>query len=198
MGSIYTEKSKHDVIQEITKTEFCYDINTNLNFDKWDKSFSTRKRCIKMCIRGNILWTLEIIEKFNEEWTEQERYLFCNILKKDSNSWGYKSIDVQYHPYYYDCPLNMANMANYPASDMFNAWKTGVINYHKYNKINPFNNGDVLIFHNPIKYKNMSISEFICYDKKKYLFHAIINGIKLKLLFKLTKNHLKGDKFKIK
>ena len=52
------------------------------------------------------------------------------IAKERGGGWGYKSMDEDWGPYYYECPLALLDRADPPATENAKAWRIKVWDYH--------------------------------------------------------------------
>lgn len=121
--------------------------------------------CLKHCVRGNVLWTVWEVKRFDDEYSENVgKYIGCDLLKF-SNGWGYKDMEESVGPCYYTCPKSYLEMV--PVKNQ--EWRDQVMAYHNaYTKIKA---GDVLVLTNGDKAKIVS----------KRPLHGIINGTRYRI-----------------
>jgi len=75
-------------------------------------------------VRGNILWAVMV---GNGEW-----YICCFLLRKCGDDWGYKPIEEEMGPCYYNCPLKYLNTVTKYTNE---EWREGVRSYHAKKKV---------------------------------------------------------------
>ena len=108
MGYTFTSgATKKDTIAEITR-----------DFHLQDKHYA----CIKRALRGQTLWSVWT----KTEGASVERYIRCDLLRKDGDSWGHKAMSEREHPYQYSCPLGYLDLA--PAT--CEEWRDKVRKFH--------------------------------------------------------------------
>lgn len=62
--------------------------------------------------------------------------IFLALLEKDKLGWGYKCLCETVHPYHYDCPLSLLNMASEPAYNEYaREWRQKVREFHATTKL---------------------------------------------------------------
>jgi len=91
---------------------------------------------IAKCWRGNCLWT--VCERTTIKDGHKDRFIVLYIVQKWNDTWMYKDLDEQCHPYYYSCPLKYLKMsenskANKDSEDSA-IWREAVKRYHKRRK----------------------------------------------------------------
>jgi hypothetical protein len=67
---------------------------------------------------GNVLWAVM--------QGRQQKFIACFLLEDGGNGWGYKAMEEGMHPYYYDCPLRLLDLA--PA--VCEKWRARVRAHH--------------------------------------------------------------------
>ena len=84
--------------------------------------------CIKHRLRANHLWTLQETEH------KGQRVVFVqlDLLRKDreTKQWGYKTLDSDSHPYYYDCPKSFLDKMTPPLTEGGREWMQKVVEFH--------------------------------------------------------------------
>ena len=117
MGWLYkTNSTKESLIAErLSTSKFLIGKSLTPEYAKGES--------IAHSIRGNVLWQVRQITYPNGTIA---RYISCDLLSKQDNSWGYKDMDESVHPYYYNCPLKFLDMAPEVSAD----WRKGVREYH--------------------------------------------------------------------
>jgi hypothetical protein len=116
MGWLFNAKSKQALIQELVSPQRsdCYTLVIS--------DYELNKE-------GDVLWTLT-------DWTytnqcgvvEKATFISCYLLDCSSGQWGYKSLDEQTHPFYFDCPLRFLDKANYQPCEV---WRSKVRKWHQ-------------------------------------------------------------------
>lgn len=104
--------SKKDLIRELQQRSTQEDGNI-------------KREVLSSCVRGNVLWS--VVEVTNKEKSTTHRFIGCDLLRSDSEGWGYKDMDESVHPFYYSCPLKYLEMA--PVVDC-EEWRVKVREYH--------------------------------------------------------------------
>jgi len=130
MGWDFTNgATKSDVIRECTAG--------------WEsKETGTRSVCLKHCVRGNVLWTVNEVSRSDGNVS---RYIGCDLLGKEKGfGWGSKRMEECMGPFYYSCPLEYLDMVPCPKGDTAEKWRESVRHYHKHQG-RKFKVGDVLI-----------------------------------------------------
>ena len=70
----------------------------------WTDQKGITRRCIKHCVRGNVLWTVW-------EHSDGEREIGCDLMRKDKGfGWGSKAMCERNHPFDYSCPVSYLDM----------------------------------------------------------------------------------------
>lgn len=74
-------------------------------------------KCIKFCVRGNVLWS--IWELFNKETQITKRFIGCDLMQNGGREgWGYRDMEESCHPYYYTCPLSYFDLVPLEGSNI--------------------------------------------------------------------------------
>jgi hypothetical protein len=116
MGWLFCSKSKRELIQKLISTQ---------KSDRYTLVIADHE----LNEEGNVLWALS-------DWTytnlcnvvEKATFITCYLLDCSGGQWGYKHIDEQDHPSYFDCPLRFLDKADYRPCDK---WRTKVRKWHK-------------------------------------------------------------------
>ena len=88
------------------------------------------------CYRGGsfagVLWTVweRTFTKDEVEAQPTERWIGCDLLRYQSDAWGYKDLDESMHPYYYSCPMKYLNLVPIQQYGGNEEWRAGVERYH--------------------------------------------------------------------
>ncbi len=98
MGWYYGYGSRASLIAEVTKG--------------WDNP-TGKLTCIAKCTTGNNLWTVfERTIKANGDAPERtQRWICLFMIRRAGGDWGYKSVDEEMGPTYYNCPLKYIKLA---------------------------------------------------------------------------------------
>ena len=59
-----------------------------------------------------------------------QRFIACFLLEAGGDGWGYKAMEEAMHPYYYDCPLRLLELAPVASEE----WRRKVSEYHAGNQ----------------------------------------------------------------
>ncbi len=81
---------------------------------------------LKHALKGNTLWTIN--KRTHLKTNESISYITCNLIEydKSDNSYGYKDISEDSHPYYYDCPISFLTLCPPLTSEGSIAWRKEV------------------------------------------------------------------------
>ena len=98
---------------------------------------SVKSVCLKHCYRGNVfsgvLWSVweRTFTKGGDEVQPSERWIQCDLLRCDQESWGFKGMEESMHPYYYSCPLGYLNLVPVDRYGGNTEWREQVIEHHR-------------------------------------------------------------------
>ena len=72
---------------------------------------------------GNHVW--QLVQR-----PDGTKYITLDLIAKERNGgWGYKSLDEDSGPYYFDCPLTLLDKADPPSTANATAWRAKVWEY---------------------------------------------------------------------
>jgi len=83
-------------------------------------------KVLKWCTRGNVLW---VVIK-----AKQETFIYCGLMQRDRDGWGYKPMDESMGPNYYSCPLSYLELCTSPVNAWARDWRIQVRKYHQARK----------------------------------------------------------------
>lgn len=61
-----------------------------------------KREALRHCLVGNVLWS---VWEITAEDGSKSRLIRCDLLARDKDGWGNKSLTESSHPFYYSCPL---------------------------------------------------------------------------------------------
>ena len=108
-----TDYSRKDIIEECTRTYTASDLQI---------------KCLKKCMRGNVLWAVWERTPLNDSDVPFGRFLECFLLRSSDIGWGYKSAEESMGPCYYTCPLSYLELANEGINEN---WRRQVRYHHR-------------------------------------------------------------------
>lgn len=72
---------------------------------------------------GNHVW--QLVQR-----PDGTKYITLDLIAKERNGgWGYKSMDEDWGPYFFDCPASLLDKADPPATPNAEAWRHKVFEY---------------------------------------------------------------------
>ncbi|TXH41698.1 MAG: hypothetical protein E6Q97_37035 [Desulfurellales bacterium] len=81
---------------------------------------------LKSSVTGNHMWSLlQITGKDGK----QVRLVTLDLLSKQGDQWGHKTLDESVDPYYYDCPLTYLDKLTEPINEYAMNWRSKVRAY---------------------------------------------------------------------
>jgi hypothetical protein len=80
----------------------------------------------KLC--GESLWA--VVQDLGEDLTEQPT-IVCFRLQQFPDGWGHKQLPESIHPFYYDCPLRMLELARVSCRP----WRAAVRAWHSQSSV---------------------------------------------------------------
>lgn len=83
------------------------------------------RECLKHCLAGNVLWTVEEITA--AMGGSKFRIIGCYLLQRSQEGWGYKPMTEEDGPVYYTCPLSYLETAE----ELNPKWREHVRKYWK-------------------------------------------------------------------
>ncbi|EJN2862259.1 hypothetical protein NPT69_001102 [Salmonella enterica subsp. enterica serovar Yaba] len=98
---------------------FCCDSRSALikHLTRTDENDALHWQTLNCALRGNILWAVvQVTAKQDNDFLalkkdESLSLIFCHLLQKSENLWGYKSLCEDAWPLYYSCPLRYLDFA---------------------------------------------------------------------------------------
>lgn len=72
---------------------------------------------------GRHLWTVY-------ETVKGERFINLDLIQKSGEQWGYKDMSEDMHPFYYDCPMSLLDVAGQTDNECANKWREEVRRHH--------------------------------------------------------------------
>ncbi len=101
-----------------------------------DSGVLVTTRCLACCYRGGrfagVLWTVweRTFSKETEETQPVERWIACDLLRYQTDGWGYKDMEESMGPFYYSCPLKYLKLVPIERFGGHVEWRKGVYSYH--------------------------------------------------------------------
>jgi len=115
MGWLFTEQSKEDLIQSLTRTE---------------EGQNECRKTLAHRLCGDVLWSVaEVTAKKDYDQLargESYRFIRCDLLEGSAAGWGFKSLSERMGPFYYNCPLEYLQMV--PVANA--GWREKVHGWH--------------------------------------------------------------------
>ena len=88
------------------------------------KHFSPGYTPITHRVVGNHVW--QLVQR-----PDGTKFIALDLIAKErGGGWGYKSLDEDFGPYFFDCPLALLDKADPPATANAEAWRAKVWDYH--------------------------------------------------------------------
>lgn len=100
--------SRRQVIEELTRDQE----NAAGGF------FKTHRKCFK----GNTMYALHETGPVGTDGRSR-KWIGIYLLQKHGDSWGYKDMSEDMHPYYYDCPVSYLDEADETDNVHANEWR---------------------------------------------------------------------------
>jgi len=110
--SFISGADKDFVVREITET------STGVT----PEGKPTRFETMQYSVRGRVLYAAHRAERGDEVTT----FIGVYLLGTSNGDWGYKAMDEGMHPYQYDCPLYLFDLAPVPPSPQAAKWREEV------------------------------------------------------------------------
>jgi hypothetical protein len=117
MGWLFSkDQSKKELVAKLT--------------EGWGNEVS-KTTALAKSVKGNQLWV--VFETVKGE--VQERFIALFLLASQKGyGWGYKDMDEDMGPFYYNCPLKFLKMQPLARNDSSKEWREGVKKYWQKNK----------------------------------------------------------------
>ena len=102
-----------------------------------DDGTAIKSTCLAHCYRGGsfsgVLWSVwERTFVCNGEQVEPtQRWIMCDLLRYERDSWGYKDIEDSMGPCYYSCPQKYLGMVPLDEFGGNAEWRALVTSYHE-------------------------------------------------------------------
>lgn len=93
-----------------------------------DYRVSESFRILDHALVGNHLWI--VLERDLPDGA-CERIIGLDLIEAHAGQWGHKSISEREHPFYYDCPLRLLDLAGPTISTEAEEWRHAVREFHK-------------------------------------------------------------------
>jgi len=138
-------------------------------------------------LRGNTLWAIH-------KNMSGHIFIACHIMEKHRGSYSVKSMSVDMHPYYYDCPLKYLDVVTCSDSKGEIEWRAKVVSLAqskttKRKAILKLAQGDVVKLVAGCKYRGVEISQATVVSAKPLVIN--VDGIGLRLRSSLVAEVLK-------
>lgn len=99
--------SRRQIIAELTPAEVL-------------RENGSRFRTLRHCCRGNVLYALH--ESVAPDGTST-RWIGVSLMQRYGDSWGYKDLSENEHPYYYNCPVSYLDEAGETSNEHAKEWR---------------------------------------------------------------------------
>ncbi|QDU80469.1 hypothetical protein Pla110_21990 [Polystyrenella longa] len=102
-----------------------------------DDGMEVKTTCLANCFRGNtfsgVLWSVweRTFQKDDGDIQPTERWIACDLLRYQSDAWGYKDMDEAMGPYYYSCPMKYLEMVPMDQFGGNTEWRETVHSHHE-------------------------------------------------------------------
>ncbi len=102
-----------------------------------DDGMTVRTTCLAHCYRGGafsgVLWSVweRTFVKNGIEAQPTERWIGCDLLRYQSDAWGYKDMDEPMGPFYYSCPQKYLGMVPIDRFGGNAEWREQVTEHHE-------------------------------------------------------------------
>ena len=81
---------------------------------------------LRHCCRGNVLWAVIHTRKAGLDQT----WIYCGLMQRSQEGWGYKPMDESMGPCYLTCPLSYIEQCSEPVNDWAREWRDKVRQQH--------------------------------------------------------------------
>lgn len=104
-----------------------------------DDAMTVKTTCLAHCYRGGafsgVLWTVweRTFVKDGVEVQSTERWIGCDLMRYQTDAWGYKDMEESMFPYYFSCPIKYLDLVPLDKFGGNAEWREGVKRYHARN-----------------------------------------------------------------
>lgn len=106
MGWLFCSPSKQDMVRKLKTDGYLFD--------------PEKATILKTATVGNALWMAV------KRRDTGEVFISLSLLSQHNKQWGHKDLDESVHPYYYDCPLSLLELATEPVDEQAAEWRERV------------------------------------------------------------------------